>query len=144
MKRDTTVMLFGTVMMMACASAPATQTATTIEPQPTATVTNTGVPIGPLDPVGTYEFTTTYEGMPVSGTLFITGEPGRYGGRIVTDIAPEIPLTAVAVKDNTLELKGSLPDGDIILQLLMEGMNFKGSYSIGPFSADVTGKKLPR
>lgn len=129
------------LLLAACASAqqPAAQTATAPS-QPAATAQAAA----PLDPVGAYEFTTVVDGQTVTGTLHIEGTAGNYKGRILTTLFPEIPVTGATVEANVINVKASMPDGELNLRMVMEGMNFKGNWALGADGGEFNGKKLPK
>lgn len=123
------------LLLGACASAQ--QTATTgSAPQATAQAA--------VNPVGAYEFTTTVDGQTVTGTLHIEGTPGAYKGRILTSVFPEIPVVGATVENNNvINVKANMPDGELTLRMVMEGMNFKGNWTLGADGGEFNGKKLP-
>ena len=124
-------------VLAACASTPEPTPAPTAGPQPTAT-SNAAV-----DPIGVYEFATVVDGQNLTGKVHIEGSPAHYHGRIVTNVMPEIPVTSATVAGNVINVKGSLPDGDLIIRMVMDGMNFKGTWAVGSDSGEFNGKKLP-
>ena len=124
-----TILLLG-----ACASSQ--QTATDTAQQATAQAA--------VDPVGAYEFATTVDGQTVTGTLHIEGAPGAYKGRILTSVFPEIPVVGATVENNNvINVKANMPDGELTLRMVMEGMNFKGNWTLGADGGEFNGKKLP-
>lgn len=131
------------VLLAACASsqqpAPTTATATTVPAAATPAPTPAAV-----DPVGAYEFTTVANGQSVTGTLYITGTPGAYTGRIVTNQFPEIPVTGASVTGQAVDVKASMPDGELAIHFVMNGMNFTGNWTLGADSGEFNGKKLPK
>jgi hypothetical protein len=128
------------VVMAACAGS-SSSTTTSATPQPVVAPKP-----APLDPAGTYEFTTLVQGQTVTGTLTIAAAPtGGYTGRVVTNMFPEIPITAASVEENKIVIaKGSMPDGELTIRMVMDGMNFTGTWALGADSGDFNGKKLPR
>jgi hypothetical protein len=114
--------------------------ATTAAQQPAAARPTTAA----LDPVGSYEFTTVVDGQTVTGTMHIEGTPGAYKGRIITTVFPEIPVVGATVESNIINVKASMPDGELIISMMMDGMNFKGNWALGSDSGEFNGKKLPR
>ena len=65
-----------------------------------------------LDPVGKWTFSTTSEeGTPTTGTIEITGKPGVYTGRIVTNQGRELPITDLMTSREALLILAELPDG---------------------------------
>ena len=127
-------LLSAMLLLGACASS---QTAATDTAQPT-------VVARAVNPVGAYEFATKVDGQTVTGTLHIEGTPGAYKGRIVTSMFPEIPVTGATVENgNTITVKAVMPDGELTLRMVMEGMNFKGNWALGADGGEFNGKKLP-
>jgi hypothetical protein len=125
------------LLLGACASAPQPEPAVA----PPAAVKQAAV----VDPVGAYEFTTTVDGQTVTGTLHIEGAPGAYKGRIITTVFPEIPVVGATVESNNIVVaKASMPDGELTLRMVMDGMNFKGNWTLGADGGEFNGKKLPR
>jgi hypothetical protein len=128
------------LLLGACASSQQPAQTTTATVQPTATQQTSAV----IDPVGAYEFTTVVDGQTVTGTMHVEGTPGNYKGRIVTSAFPEIPIVGASVEANVVNLKASMPDGELAIRMAMEGANFKGNWTLGSGSGEITGKKLPR
>jgi hypothetical protein len=129
------------LLFAACASSqqPPAQV-TTASQQPAATRQSTAA----VDPAGSYEFTTVVDGQTVTGTMHIEGGPGAYKGRILTSVFPEIPIVGASVESNIINVKASMPDGELTLRMVMDGMNFKGNWALGSDSGEFNGKKLPK
>lgn len=128
------------LLLGACASSQQPATTATATTQPAATRQATAG----IDPVGAYEFATVVDGQTVTGTLHIEGTPGNYKGRILTSVFPEIPVTGATVEANVVNVKASMPDGELNLRMVMEGMNFKGNWTLGSDGGEFNGKKLPK
>ena len=128
------------LLLGACASSQQPAVTTTAPAQPAATKQATPA----LDPAGSYEFTTTVDGQSVTGTLHIEGTPGTYKGRIVTSVFPEIPVVGASVEANVVNVKASMPDGELNIRMVMEGANFKGNWTLGSDGGEFNGKKLPK
>jgi hypothetical protein len=128
------------LLLGACASSQPTAQTTSAPVQPTAVQQSAAV----IDPVGAYEFTTVVDGQTVAGTMHVEGTPGNYKGRIVTSVFPEIPIVGASVESNIVNLKASMPDGELAIRMVMEGANFKGNWTLGSDSGEMTGKKLPK
>ncbi len=128
------------LLLGACASAPQPATTATAPTQPTATAQASAV----IDPVGAYEFSTVVDGQTVTGTLHIEGTAGNYKGRILTSVFPEIPVVGASVEANVVNVKASMPDGELNLRMVMEGANFKGNWTLGADGGEFNGKKLPK
>ena len=125
------------LLAAACASA---------EPQPAQpTVVPATTPVAAaVDPVGTYEFSTVVDGQTITGTLHLEGTPANYKGRIVTSVFPEIPITSATVERNVINLRGSMPDGELSIRMVMSGSDFTGNWALGSDSGEFNGRKLPR
>jgi len=96
-----------------------------------------------LDPVGTYEFQTSVEGQPLTGTIHITGAPGSYTGRIVTGMFPEMPIRSVSVAGQQLLLSAQAPDGQIVeIRLNFTGPTFTGAWTLGDQSGAIAGRRV--
>lgn len=126
-----------TLVVVACASS---QPEPAVTPAPTPQPVVAAVP----DPVGSYEFATAVDGQVVAGTMTITGVPGAYQGRILTNMFPEIPVTSAVVEGQNMIVRGTMPDGELTLNLKFSGANFTGNWAIGGQSGDFSGKKLPK
>jgi|SRR5438552_1768203 len=63
----------------------------------------------PLDPVGTWSFTTTMsDGQPITGTFQISGKPGAYTGSAVSHDGNTFPIREVFTSPNGLILTADL------------------------------------
>lgn len=128
-------------VVAACSSRTA-RTDVTLTPSPVSAPTAAAKPAG-IDPVGTYEFSTVVQGEAVTGRIDITGTPGAYTGRIVTGTFPEIPvISANVASDNILDVKASMPDGELVIHMVFTGSEFKGNWSVMNDSGDIHGRKL--
>ena len=128
------------LLLGACASSQQPAATTTASTQPAATRQASAV----VDPVGAYEFATVVDGQTVTGTLHIEGTPGNYKGRILTSVFPEIPVTGASVEANVVNVKASMPDGELNIRMVMEGATFKGNWTLGSDGGEFNGKKLPK
>lgn len=98
----------------------------------------------PLTPAGNYEFSTVVEGQTITGTMQITGTPGAYSGRILTNMFPEIPVVGATVEGRKVIVKASMPDGELTINMNFgEGLNFTGNWELGGQTGNFTGRKLP-
>jgi hypothetical protein len=69
-----------------------------------------------LDPVGKWTFSTKSEsGEPASGTMEITGKPGAYEGRIITDERTELKIVEVMTSPTGIMILADLPDGGSVV-----------------------------
>lgn len=123
-------------LVAACASSPA-PVATTAPTQPVPSTTA-------VDPVGTYEFSTSIDGQTLTGTVHIEGAPLNYRGRVVTKVFPDMAITNVSVAANVISFVASMGGDDVLVRVVMDGSNFQGSWQGGPDSGDISGRKLPK
>ena len=110
----------------------------------TVAVTQKAAPAAVLDPAGTYEFSTVVDGQAVTGTMTITGAPGAYTGKIVTNMFPEIPVIGAKVEEKTVIATASMPDGELTIRMLMDGHQFTGRWELAGETGEFNGKKLPK
>jgi len=130
------------VLLAACASSQQTAPATATAVGATPAATTPAAAPAAVNPVGAYEFSTVVDGQSVTGTLYITGTPGAYAGRIVTNAFPEFPVTGATVTGQAVDVKASLPDGELAIHFVMDGMNFTGKWTMGSADGDFNGKKV--
>jgi hypothetical protein len=134
----TYLMIPAALLFAACASAQ------TPPAQTTAPAPEVKAAVAAIDPVGSYEFSTVVDGQTVTGTIHIEGAPAAYKGRIITSAFPEIPIVGAAVENNVIVARGSMPDGELVIRMAMEGANFKGNWALGSGSGEIAGKKLAK
>lgn len=96
-----------------------------------------------LDPVGVFEFTTTVNGNPMSGTVEVTGQPGGYGGVIRTSATPDLPITGVRVEGDQMTVLSSVDGQELVLRLTFAGNDFTGGWTLGGEGADLAGRRRP-
>ncbi|HEV3050417.1 MAG TPA: hypothetical protein VGX50_08925 [Longimicrobium sp.] len=126
------------VLLAACA--PATPPA---DPMPAPTAPPAVATSAVLNPVGTFEFTTSVNGDMVTGSVEVTGNPGAYGGTIRTSATPDIPVTGVAVSGQQMVVTAHTPDGELTLTLNFTGNNFTGGWTLGGGSGEMRGQRKP-
>ena len=135
--------LVATLALAACAQSP--QASPTSQPTPAATPTPRTTPPPAPTPAATaagiYDFSTNVQGQEVTGTVTITGSPGSYGGSIVTTATPEIPIKSVTMEGQAITVTADTPDGEVVFQMTMEGMDFSGSWSYAGQSGTMRGRK---
>jgi hypothetical protein len=121
--------LLTTLALAACASAPQQSEAAT------ARANN-------VDPVGTFDFSTSAQGMDINGSIVISRATQGYGGVINTGVTEPIPISNVAVDGQTMRLTGTTPDGNIEMTLTFTGNDFMGSWShAAGLSGELKGKR---
>ena len=125
------------VLLAACA--PAADPAA--GPAPGAMTTVAAAPA--LNPVGVFEFTTTVNGNPLTGTVEITGQPGAYGGVIRTSATADLPITGVRVEGDQLTVLSSVDGQELVLRMTFAGDDFTGGWSMPNDGGDLAGRRRP-
>jgi hypothetical protein len=97
-----------------------------------------------LDPVGSYSFSTTVQGMAVDGRLRITGSRGAWGGSLYSDVTGELPLSSVSVEGQTLRLTADTPDGTAYIRMQFSGETFTGEWTLGGDGGALSGRRVSR
>lgn len=106
--------------------------------------TATDTPSTGLDPVGSYTFTTTVQGMAVDGQLRITGSTGAWGGSLYSTATGELPLSSVEVDGRQLRLTAETPDGTVYIRMNFQGDTFTGDWSLGAEGGSLQGRRVGR
>jgi hypothetical protein len=125
------------VLLAACA--PAATSAGGPTPAPTAPPAVATA--AAVNPVGTFEFTTSVNGDMVTGSIEVTGNPGAYGGTIRTSATPDIPVRGVTVNGQQMVVTADTPDGELGLTLNFNGNNFSGGWTLGGGSGEMRGQR---
>ena len=97
-----------------------------------------------LDPVGTYNFTTTVQGMSVTGQAVIGGTRGSWTGSLYSDATGELPIRSVSVSGNQITMLADSPDGTVQIRMLMDGETFTGDWSLGAEGGTLRGRRVSR
>lgn len=97
----------------------------------------------PLNPVGTFEFQTTVNGGPVTGSVEVTGQPGAYGGTIRTSVTSDIPVTGVVVTGQDMVVSADTPDGPLTINMTFTGNDFTGEWELSGDSGTLSGRRTP-
>jgi hypothetical protein len=98
----------------------------------------------PVEPVGSYEFTTLYSGQQVMGTIEITGTPGAYRGRVTSDVLPEFPVQSVVVEGQEMRVAAQTPGGVATFRMTFAGGgDFVGAWELGGDTGELAGRRLP-
>lgn len=128
----------------ACARSAQQTPTTTTAPAPAAAAQPAApAPSSAMSAAGVYDFTTVLDGQEINGTATVTGTSGRYGGVVVTPTHPDLPISSVTVQGQTITLVGTTPDGDVVITMQMNGMDFTGNWTLGNEGAPLRGKKRP-
>lgn len=97
-----------------------------------------------MDLAGSYTFTTTAQGMVVSGQMRITGAPGAYQGSAYSDVTGEIPLRNITVDGNVATVIGDTPDGPVEIRMVFDGDTFTGSWAMAGDGGAIQGRRVSR
>ena len=136
-------------LVAACAQSPQAAPAPTPTPSPSAGAptpapapTPTPAPTpAPTSAAGLYDFTTVVQGDQVTGTITIVADGDRYSGTIATSATPEIPICSVTMEGQVITVTATSPDGEVVMQLTMQGQEFTGTWSYAGQSGTMTGRK---
>jgi hypothetical protein len=119
--------MFFAAALCACASTPP---AATSEPAAARTTA--------LEPVGTYDFSTSADGSPVNGTIVVTRGTDGLRGTLASDASGDIAISSVTVEGQRMTLMGQ--DG-LSVVLEFNGADFTGSWSYSGMTGEMTGKR---
>ena len=97
-----------------------------------------------LNPVGNYEFATEVNGSPMKGSLVINGSTGAYGGKMTSDIMPELPITSVVVDGQLVKMLADTPNGTVTIMLTFTGDTFTGNWELGGQGGNLSGKRITK
>lgn len=95
----------------------------------------------PFDPAGTYDYSASLEGMVIAGTMTIEGAEGAYGGQMLSDAAPPIPINSVVVEGQAITIEASGPQGPLTIQITASGSSVEGTWTMGGMSGSFSGTK---
>lgn len=128
--------LAAATLFSACASTP--------EPPIQAPSTVPAAQPAAVDPVGTFDFSTTVEGMgAVAGTITIqkatTGT--GYTGSISTNVTEPLSIRTVTVDGQRITVSGDTPDGPLTFTMDFKGDDFSGNWSLSGMTGTHTGKR---
>ncbi|MGH7500453.1 MAG: hypothetical protein ACREL7_01735 [Longimicrobiales bacterium] len=94
-----------------------------------------------VDPVGTFDFTTSVEGTTVTGAITVARNGSAYEGSVTTDMTEVMPISSVTVEGQTMAIAASTPDGPVTMSLIFTGDTFTGTWSLGDMSGTLTGRR---
>lgn len=97
-----------------------------------------------MDLAGSYTFSTTVQGMGVTGQMRITGAPGAYQGAAYSDVTGEIPLRDITVEGNVATVIGDTPDGPVEIRMVFDGDTFTGSWAMAGDGGAIQGRRVNR
>ncbi|MDH3458684.1 MAG: hypothetical protein OER90_17730 [Gemmatimonadota bacterium] len=98
----------------------------------------------PFDPVGTFSFTTTYEGQAMGGRIVIRGEPGAYTGMVEPQAGgpPPVEIYAVTVEGQKVTVFADAGGEDLIMEMEFVGDRYTGSWTLGFQGGESTGERI--
>jgi hypothetical protein len=111
----------GIAVAAACASSPA---------QPRA-----------VDPVGTFDFSTSMEGTEVTGSIEISSGANGYTGWLTTNVSEPIPIASVMVEGQVVTVIANAPDGPVNFSMTFTGDEFSGGWTYAGMSGQATGRR---
>jgi hypothetical protein len=148
MRRFACVFVLG--MLAACSSAapntaptptPSAPPARAATPAPTPAPAPAPAPAG-VRPEGSFSFVTEVNGTPVAGTLLITRVNGVWGGKLTSDVFPELPVTSVLVEGKAMKVSADTPNGGVVINMTFSGDDYTGSWELGGQTGPVSGKRV--
>jgi hypothetical protein len=131
--------LSAALVLLAAACAPAA--APSADPALAPVTTVAAAPA--LNPLGTFEFTTSVNGNPMTGTIEVTGGPGAYGGVVRTSATPDLPITGVVVEGDEMTVTSSVDGETLTMRLTFAGNDFTGGWTVAGDSGDLAGRRRP-
>jgi len=128
-------------LLAACAQSPQAAPGPAPSPAPAVSAPAPTPAPAPASAAGLYDFTTVVQGDQVTGTITIVAEGDRYSGTIATSATPEIPISSVTMEGQVINVTATSPDGEVVMQLTMQGQEFTGTWSYAGQSGTMTGRK---
>jgi hypothetical protein len=109
-----------------------------------ALAAQTPAPAPAMNPVGNYQFQVLLpDGSAVGGSFAIKGEQDKWEGTITSDVAPEAPISGVAVEGQVLMFSITGPDGSALpLRLSFTGDDFSGQLNFQGTTLAIAGKRV--
>lgn len=100
----------------------------------------------PFDPAGTWDFTTQFQGTPVTGTLILRRDAdGALGGSIATNLTGTLQLRSVTLEGRRAVLQAPTPDGELNMHVDFEADRITGGWELtSGASGAVTGQRRPQ
>jgi hypothetical protein len=143
MKRESAaILMFAVLATVACSTGGTTAEAPAQAPAPA----EAPAPAQPeaMDPVGSYTFSTTFQGMTVVGGIVIRGEPGSYTGMVEpTEGPPPVEIYSVTVEGRKITVYGDAGGDDLIMTMeFSAGNTYTGTWMLGFDSGELTGEKV--
>lgn len=91
----------------------------------------------PFDPVGTYDFTTDFQGTALNGTITLRRNPdGTLGGTISSQAGGDVAIGSVTENGRRLDLRTSVQNQELVMSLeFSDNDRFAGGWSIGQMAS---------
>ena len=100
-------------------------------------------PPAAVDPVGTYNFSTIFQGGPLTGRIVIRGEPGRYTGMLTPASGPgPVTIYSLSVEGQTMTLFGDADGDDLIVTMTFTGDSYTGTWALGFDGGEMSGSRV--
>lgn len=140
MRRHSLALPAVALALAACAHSPqAAPSGGAPTPSPSPAVT----PARALDPVGVYDYSTTFEGDEVTGTITIAGTPGAYHGTVTSSATADMPIRSVTVRGSTITVTADADNGALVSTFTLTGQELSGEWSLGDATGTTRGRKRP-
>lgn len=95
-----------------------------------------------VDPVGTFDYSTVFQGQDATGTISVTSSDGKYGGQITMSLVEQpMPISAVKVEENRVTIESEAPDGSVQIVLQFAGNDFTGEWHYAGMTGALKGKR---
>lgn len=96
-----------------------------------------------VNPVGRYEFTTSFQGQPITGGILVAGTPGAYTGQITTSVTPPLPISSITAMGQEMVVTGNTPDGVLTIRVnFTDATAFAGAWEWSGDSGSLTGRRV--
>ena len=90
-------------------------------------------PLTKLNLNGSWTFNTTSDdGVPVSGSIELTGGPAAYAGAMITADGRRTPITEIAISPKAIYMIAELPDGAVVVRVVPDST---GNTLVGVWGA---------
>lgn len=101
-------------------------------------------PATALDPAGTYTFSSEFRGQAFEGMVrIVRAQDGGYAGTVTTPFTGEMPVRAVDVQGSRVRVTAAGRAGDAVMEMEMRGADFSGTWTYGPSTGQMTGRRAP-
>lgn len=95
-----------------------------------------------VDPVGTFDYSTVFQGQDATGTITVSSTDGKYGGQTTFSLADQpMPITSVKVEESTVTIESDAPDGAAQMELRFTGNDFTGEWRYAGMTGALKGKR---